>query len=79
VRTEDGKCCMDIGATESGDLWATERRKQLATIAGTDPGIPYHSLLAELGKTIVRLRKIIVSNGARVYPEYLVAYRRHSS
>jgi hypothetical protein len=64
-------------ATES--LHARKHRKELAEIAGAQQKVPHHSLLAELGTAIVRFREIIVFNGARVYPEYLIAYSRDAA
>jgi hypothetical protein len=75
VRTKDGGSCLDHGATP-GPLFATPRRRELGEIAGASTGIPYHSLLAELGASIRRFRELVVFNGARVYPEYLLAYSR---
>ena len=76
VRTKDSKDTLDSGATTDG-LWATNRKKELGFIAGASVSIPYHSLLAELGGCIRRFREIVVFNGARAYPEYLVAYSRN--
>ena len=78
VRTKDGQTSLDRRATTTG-LWATGERRELGEIAGASASIPYHSLLAELGGSIHRYREIIVFNGARVYPEYLVAYSREGS
>ena len=75
VRTKDSRTTLDSGATANG-LWATDRKKELGFIADASASIPYHSLLAELGSYIMRFREIVVFNGARAYPEYLVAYSR---
>ncbi len=77
VATQDSERCLQSGATIDGSLWATPRKKELGAIAGASTSIPYHSLLAELGQKILRFREIVVFNGARVYPEYLVAYSRN--
>ena len=77
IRTKDGTSCLDPGAATDDKLFATARRKQLGEIAGcTEPKVPYHSLLAELGGNIARFREVVVFDGARVYPEYLLAYSR---
>lgn len=76
VRTKDGRTCLDSGASVGNQLWATDRRKQLGEIAGAAMSIPYHSLVAELGGNIVRFREFVIFNGARCYPEYLIAYSR---
>ena len=40
--------------------------------AGVSTNLPYHSLLAELGKLTRRYREMVaVFNGARVYPKHL--------
>ena len=77
IRTKDGTTCLDSGAATDDKLFATRRRKQLGEIAGCkEPKVPYHSLLVELGDEIARFREVVVFDGARVYPEYLVAYSR---
>jgi hypothetical protein len=77
IRTKDGRSCLDAGAATNGRLFATPRRKQLGEIAGCkEPKVPYHSLLVELGGNIARFREVVVFDGARVYPEYLLAYSR---
>ena len=77
IRTQDGKTCLDAGAATNGELFATKRRKQLGEIASsTEPKVPFHSLLVELGVNVARFREIVVFDGARVYPEYLLAYSR---
>ena len=77
IRTKDGRTCLDAGAATNDRLFATPRRKQLGEIAGCkEPKVPYHSLLVELGGNIARFREVVVFDGARVYPEYLLAYSR---
>ena len=49
-----------------------DRRKELGAAAGVSTNLPYHSLLAELGKLTRRYREMVaVFNGARVYPKHL--------
>ena len=76
VVTKDGQSCAEPGATANGGLWATGRRKELGLIAGATTPTEYHSLLAETGGAIARFREFIIFNGARAYPEYLLAYSR---
>ena len=40
------------------------------------PPIFHHSLIAELGSSIVRFREFVLFHGEYVYPEYLLAYHR---
>lgn len=69
VRTKDSQT-ID-GSSRS--LWASDQRV-LAQI----PNSPfnYHSLVAETGDVIRRHREFIMFKGARVYPEYVLAYQR---
>ena len=77
IRTRDGRTCLDAGVATGDQLFATQRRRQLGEIAGCrEPKVPYHSLLAELGGKIARFREMVVFDGARIYPEYLLAYSR---
>lgn len=71
VRTLDASIDMDDGAQRS--VWSKAER-ELATIKGTQT--LHHSLLAETGGRIHRFREFIIFHGDRIYPEYVVAYRR---
>ena len=51
-------------------------KRELANVPRSSPPFPYHSLIAELGKTIVRYREFIFFHGDYVLPEYLLAYHR---
>lgn len=57
-------------------VYATTARRELGYIPGLDPPLHYHSLLAELGGQIQRYREFVVFHDVRIYPEYLLAYRR---
>ncbi|CAE8607606.1 unnamed protein product [Polarella glacialis] len=57
-------------------VWATPQRREFACIPGLKPSLHYHSLVAEVGKDITRYREIVQSRAERVYPEYLIAYKR---
>ena len=50
--------------------------RELAAIPGVAPPTSYHSLVAELGKDIVRYREFVLFHGDYVCPEYLIAYHR---
>ena len=50
--------------------------RELATIPNVTPPTHYHSLIVELGHTIVRYREFILFHGEYVCPEYLLAYHR---
>ena len=77
IRTKDGHTCMDPGVATGNRLFATNKRRQLGEIVNcTEPKVPYHSLLVELGGKIARFREVVVFDGARIYPEYLLAYSR---
>ena len=48
---------------------------------GASPPFSYHSLVVNAGATsaaasVAQFRQIVVMNGKRIYPEYLLAYRR---
>lgn len=73
-QSHDRKADPENSIKGNGNLFATRRQKELGYIADVSRDIPYHSLLATL--RLMRFREIITFNGARVYPEYLLAYRR---
>jgi hypothetical protein len=50
--------------------------RELAEIPNVQPPIFYHSLIAELGRAVIRYREFIIFHGERVCPEYLLAYQR---
>ena len=52
--------------------------RELAPVPGVLPPIYYHSLIAELGATIVRYREFVCFHGEYIYPEYLLAYQRRA-
>ena len=40
------------------------------------PTFSYHTLVVNLGAAVLRFREFISFSGNRIYPEYLIAYRR---
>lgn len=65
------------------DVFLTPDRRELARVPGTSPAFSYHSLVVNLctGKTsskaaVARFREVVIFEGNRIYPEYLVAYKR---
>mmetsp|Transcript_118231 Transcript_118231/g.228134 ORF Transcript_118231/g.228134 Transcript_118231/m.228134 type:complete len:525 (-) Transcript_118231:72-1646(-) len=73
VRSKYGD--FDASALDGdGRVYATPDLRELANI----PNSPfhYHSLLVEMGGQINRYREIVQFHGARIYPEYLLAYQR---
>ena len=64
-------------AARNDDSCAHAReKKELSVIDGTSPPIHYHSLLAELGAGVTRHREFLQYHAVRVYPAYLLAYKR---
>jgi len=59
------------------DIWVNDDKRELGMIPGIgNPPFAYHSLLAELGGTILRFREFCQFHSTRIYPEYLVCYCR---
>ena len=68
-------------AATGRDVYMTPARRELARIEGSSPSISYHTLVMHpsmnrTGGHVERFREVIVFDGNRIYPEYLVAYRR---
>ena len=61
---------------ETGECLFPVSFRELANIPNVTPPKNYHSLIAELGTTIVRYREFILFHGEQVCPEYLLAYHR---
>eukprot|EP00928_Gymnodinium_smaydae_P071327 TRINITY_DN5494_c0_g1_i1.p1 TRINITY_DN5494_c0_g1~~TRINITY_DN5494_c0_g1_i1.p1 ORF type:complete len:699 (-),score=67.15 TRINITY_DN5494_c0_g1_i1:383-2479(-) len=72
VRTSDGSKDMD---NTDKSIWSSGNR-ELSVIQGSSPPVIHHSLIAETGVRIQRFREFILFHGDRIYPEYLVAYKR---
>merc|ERR1712012_333045 len=72
VRTKDGSTDLD---NPGKAVWASSNR-ELAIVEGSSPPVHHHALLAEVGQRISTYREFIVFHGDRIYPEYLVAYKR---
>ena len=51
--------------------------RELACVAGVQPPVHYHSLIAEKGPCIDRYREFVIFHASDyVCPEYLIAYHR---
>jgi len=51
--------------------------RELADVPGVTPATNHHSLIAELGGSIMRFREFVMFHGEYVHPEFLVAYQRY--
>ena len=50
--------------------------RELAAIPNMTPPMWYHSLVAELGRSLQRYREFVIFHNERVLPQYLIAYQR---
>jgi hypothetical protein len=73
VRTKDGQ--TDVDSAQKRSVWSSQGR-ELAVIPGSSPPILHHSLVVETGGKVARFREFISFHGDRLYPEYIVAYKR---
>ena len=71
VRTQDGQTDFDAAGQS---IWATRDKRELSKIR--DIGERHHALLVETGPVVSRFREIVVFHSERIYPEYLLAYKR---
>jgi hypothetical protein len=71
VTTVDG-----LKDSAGNSVFASDQKRELATVPGASPPVHYHSLVAELGGSIQRYREFISFRSEYTYPEYLLAYRR---
>eukprot|EP00931_Biecheleriopsis_adriatica_P114302 TRINITY_DN8989_c0_g1_i3.p1 TRINITY_DN8989_c0_g1~~TRINITY_DN8989_c0_g1_i3.p1 ORF type:complete len:579 (+),score=99.79 TRINITY_DN8989_c0_g1_i3:24-1739(+) len=81
VYTKDGKTDMHPPHKE---VFHDDSKRELAAIEGSDPPIPYHTLIAEAGPKhdgfyLQRHREYVVFSANRVMEEYLVAFKRENS
>jgi len=52
--------------------------RELSAVPGVMPKIFHHSLIAELGKDIVRYREFVLFNSNYVHIDYVIAYHRYN-
>ena len=52
--------------------------RELSAVPGVMPKIFHHSLIAELGKDIVRYREFVLFNSNYVHIDYIIAYHRYN-
>jgi hypothetical protein len=52
--------------------------RELSPVRGVTPHILHHSLIAELGKDILRYREFVLFNSNYMHIEYLIAYHRYN-
>ena len=50
--------------------------RELSAVPGVTPPIFHHSLIAELGKEIVRYREFVLFHSEYVHIDYVLAYHR---
>ncbi|OLP84261.1 putative serine/threonine-protein kinase pats1 [Symbiodinium microadriaticum] len=87
VRVTCGACFLSHGFKDKlrdhdsdFQVFVNEDRRELSAVPGSDPRIPYHTLVVQTGKEakhrIERFREVISFSANRAYPEYLLAYQR---
>ncbi|CAE7495394.1 PRPF40A [Symbiodinium natans] len=89
VRVACGACFQSQGldrdrlkdAATGTEVYMTDERRELSRILGSSPSISYHTLVMHTSSTktgghVERFREIVLFDGNRIYPEYLLAYRR---
>eukprot|EP00438_Fugacium_kawagutii_P000851 Skav222062 [mRNA] locus=scaffold707:228595:229479:- [translate_table: standard] len=89
VRAACGACLVSEGLDSTrlidhntgAKVFLANDRRELCRIPEASPSLSYHTLLVELAKRptptgVVRFREIVLFEGNRVYPEWLIAYRR---
>jgi len=87
VRVTCGACFLSRGFKDSlrdhdsdFQVFVNEDRRELSAVPGSDPRIPYHTLVVQTGKEakkrIERFLEVISFSANRAYPEYLLAYQR---
>ena len=52
--------------------------RELSAVPGVTPPIFHHSLIAELGKDLVRYREFVLFNSNYVHIDYVIAYHRYN-
>ena len=89
VRAACGACLITEGLDEERlkdvntgqDVFLTPERRELCRVPGEVPAMCYHTMVVNLARrktptAVIRFREIIAFDSDRVYPEYLLAYRR---
>jgi len=52
--------------------------RELSAVPGVMPPIFHHSLIAELGKDLMRYREFVLFNSNYVHIDYVIAYHRYN-
>jgi hypothetical protein len=52
--------------------------RELSAVPGVTPPIFHHSLIAELGKDLMRYREFVLFNDNYVHIDYVIAYHRYN-
>ena len=78
VRTQTAHYLHDMVSADTGERIFPVVTRELAAVAGVEPPVWHHTLLAEdhTRGGPFRYREFIVFHNANVYPEYLIAYQR---
>ena len=84
VRVTCGACLQTKGLDKERlrdvvtgqEVFLNNDRRELSRVPGATPTFSYHTLVVNLGAAVLRFREFISFSGIRIYPEYLIAYRR---
>jgi hypothetical protein len=52
--------------------------RELSAVPGVTPPIFHHSLIAELGRDLMRYREFVLFNDNYVHIDYVIAYHRYN-
>mmetsp|Transcript_132031 Transcript_132031/g.422482 ORF Transcript_132031/g.422482 Transcript_132031/m.422482 type:complete len:479 (+) Transcript_132031:61-1497(+) len=74
IRSRDGFMSLDHQADFDVDCNGEER--ELAEIPGVSPRARFHAWVVETGGAVERCQEVVQFHADRIFPEYLLAYRR---
>jgi len=74
IRSRDGFTSLD----HRGDfgVYGNDEERELAEIPGVSPRARFHAWVVESGGTVERCQEVVQFHADRIFPEYLLAYRR---
>ena len=78
AKTHDLRAARVTSMDDGAPIFPPGICRELSAVPGVTPPICHHSLIAELGKDIVRYREFVLFHSEYVHIDYVIAYHRYN-